>query len=74
MKRLNNRERMQLWICIERLQDAFLQLENVKEILEKKEWAKRNPFVAAMVHIKDTETLLREWHSLAERIERGEVV
>lgn len=78
MKRLNNRERMQLWICIERLQDAFLQLEGVRSILENKEWVNtyedKEPFRNAMVEIKDIETMLREKHALAERIERGEEV
>ena len=78
MKRLNNRERMQLWICIERLQDAFIRLEGVRSILENKEWVNtyedKEPFRNAMVEIKDMETMLREKHALAERIERGEEV
>lgn len=77
MKRLKNSERKQIWICIERLQDAFMRLEDIRNILEKKEWVNtiedKAPFQNTMVHIKDMETILRERHCLAERIERGEV-
>ena len=78
MKRLNNRERMQLWICIERLRDVFIRLEDVRYILENKEWVNtyedKEPFRNAMVNIKEMETILVEKHTLAERIERGEEV
>ena len=78
MKRLNNRERMQLWICIERLQDAFLRLEGVRSILENKDWVNtyedKEPCRNGRGEIKDIETRLREKHALAERIERGEEV
>lgn len=66
---------MQLWICIERLQDAFIRLEGVRSFLENKGWVNtyedKEPFRNAKVHIKEMEVLLRERHALAEKIERG---
>ena len=57
MKRLNKEERKQLWICIERLQDVFIRLEHIRDILEKKgfvfTYEDKEPFRNAMVHIKE---------------------